>query len=134
MKDALNDYGTISLAVAETTVYSEDSVNHGDLDPGYRKDFHNNAGDGKFLVFEPNNDFESIDGLVPIFQDSANGADWATILTGAEVTAPEAGRKIRLAYPAKHRKHTRGGCIPKSTGTFTAKTVECYVEFGPETE
>ncbi len=134
MKEALNDFGTISLAVKDTTVYSEDSVNFGTLDANYRKSFHNNAGGDKFIVFEPNADFAAIDGIIPLVQDSANGSDWTTIVTGSEVTAPKVGQKIRLPYPAKHRLHMRAGATPKSSGTFTAKTVESYVEFGPETE
>lgn len=132
MRDALLDFGTISLAVKDTAVYSESSLDMGAIATKFRNTVHNNAGNEVYLVFETPADFAAADGLIPFIQDAVTDGSFTTILTGPETTAPVAGQKVRLPLPPSHRRYLRAGVTPKSSGTLTACTVEAYIEFGPE--
>ena len=134
MRDALLEFGTITLAVKDTAVYSESNLDFGDIAAKFRNNFHNNAGTQDFIVFETPADFEATDGFVPFLQESANDSDYTTILTGKEVTAPVKGQKVKLPLPAKHARYLKAGVTPKSSTTLTGSTVEAYIEAGTETE
>ena len=134
MRDALGEFGTITLATKDTAVYSESSLNEGTISAKFRNAFHNNVAGELFIVFESPANFAAADGLVPFVQDAATDGSFTTILTGAEVTAPVKGQKIRLPFPAKHRQFLRAGVTPKSSGTLTGCTVEAYIEAGPESQ
>jgi hypothetical protein len=125
MRDALLLFGTTSLATKDTAVYSANSLN---LNlPATQKT-------GRFpavtIVFQTNASFAAVDGLVPFLQDSADGSSWKTILTGAEITAPVSGQQIVMGMPVEHRQYLRTGVTPKSTGTFTAVTLDSWIELG----
>ncbi len=125
MRDALLIFGALALATKDTAVYSADSLNLGLPATQYTGRAPNVN-----VVFEPAAAFAAIDGIIPFVQDSADGDSWATILTGKEVTAPAAGAQIILPIPVSHRQYVRVGATPKSSGTFTAKSVTAWIELG----
>jgi hypothetical protein len=134
MRDTLHDFGEIDLAVKDTDVYSEDSLDFNTPDAKSPFSKHQTGlVDDLCIVFRPKADFEAIDGLIPFVEhDSDSGFGTAKkVLIGEEVTAPEKGQEIVLPMPKQHLQHLRAGCTPKSSGTFTAKTVEASIELGP---
>jgi hypothetical protein len=133
MRDTLHDFGEIDLATKDTDVYSADSLDFNTPDAKSRFSKHQTGlVDDLCVVFRPQADFASIDGMIPFIEDDSD-SEFGTakkILIGEEVTAPEKGQAIVLPMPKQHRQHLRAGCTPKSSGTFTAKTVEASIELG----
>lgn len=133
MRDSLHDFGEIDLAVKDTDVYSADSLDFNTPDAKSRFSKHQTGQvDDLCIVFEAKDDFESIDGMIPFIEDDddENFGTAKKILIGEEVTAPEKGLAAVLPMPKQHRQHMRAGCTPKSSGTFTAKTVAASIELG----
>ena len=135
MRDALNNFGNISLATADTDVYSADSLDLEAIGSGARFSRHaaGVSGPDAYVVFKAAADFEAIDGMIPFLrEDSDSGMGTAKkVLIGPQVTAPVKGMVIALPLPANVDRYIQAGCTPKSSGTFTAKTVEAWIEFGP---
>ena len=125
MRDALLIFGAIALATKNTAVYSADSLNL-NLPATQATGRESNVN----VVFEPAAAFAAIDGIIPFIQDSADGETWLTILTGVEVTAPVKGQQIVMPMPVEHRQYLRAGATPKSSDTFTAKSVTAWIELG----
>lgn len=131
MRDKLFDYGNISLATKDVQVYSVDSIDHSTIDPKYRNTEHYTGNvENQNLGFYAAADFAAIDGFIPIIQDSADDVTYTDLLRGPEVTAPKKGLAYTLPMPKKHRRYTRASSIPKSSGTFTAKTMFASMEPG----
>lgn len=125
MRDALLIFGSMSLATKDTAVYSADT-----LDLNLPAKQFTGRENNVCVVFQPSADFAEVDGMIPFIQDSANGADFTTILTGAEVTAPTEKSQIVLPIPVSHKRYLRAGATPKSSGTFTAVAATAWIELG----
>ncbi|MBU1081619.1 MAG: hypothetical protein KKB59_14140 [Spirochaetes bacterium] len=134
MRDALLDFGAISLATKDTAVSAANSIKLGAIDSRSVFSSHRTgrAQAGFEAVFVPSADFVSVDSFIPFIEDSADGSSWTTILTGAQCAGGiKAGVSVKMPIPNDHRQYIRAGCTPKSTGTFTAKTVNAWLEAGP---
>lgn len=134
MRDAQWVFGAIALATKDTAVSSADMVKLGAINSKAPFSLHQTgrAQDGHEVVFCPAADLASIDSFIPFIEDSDDGSTFATILTGPQTSAGlKAGAHIKLPLPMEHKQYIRVGCTPKSTGTFTAKTVNAWVEAGP---
>ena len=125
MRDALLIFGSMSLATKNTAVYSADVLDF-DLPSVHYTGRENNV----CAVFQPSADFASVDGMTPFIQDSADGSDWTTILTGHEITAPKEDTQIVLPIPVSHKRYLRAGATPASSGTLTAVAVTAWIELG----
>lgn len=137
MRDALNSFGNISLATADTDVKSADVL---DLETLTGSRFTRHAlgvsGPDAYLVFKAAADFEAIDGVIPFLESgTAESGGYITspkkVLIGPQITAPKAGMVFALPLPANVARYIRAGCTPKSSASFTPKTVEAWIEFGP---
>lgn len=127
-------FGDIAAATKDVDVVSEHSINFGASDArlsdpsltmGNQHDLN--------VVFSLESDLAAIDQVIPFIEDSANGSDWAKVLTGP--TCPAGTKKgvfSVLPMPRKHRQHLRAGVTPKSSGTFTARTVNAWLEPGAQ--
>ena len=134
MRDALHVFGNLSLAVKDTEVYSADECDLGGIDSGSRLSKKTLPGD-LFICFRNTTALAAADSYVPACQV----ADDSAFTTNAEkVTFPEtaaelpAGTIIRHRVPAEVRRYIRAAAIPKSTGVFTAETVESWLELGAQ--
>lgn len=138
-RDALGNFGNISLATKDTQVYSADYLDLDALHASYTKSTKHYLGVGGrelAIVFKAAADFASTDSMIPILQDSADGSVWADLLTGQQTASgyPKKGIAAVLPVPRMCRRYIRASAMPKSTGTFTAKTVEAWLEHGPNQE
>ena len=125
MRDKLLMFGALSLATKDTAVYSADYLDMGEPET------HNTGNDGNIdIVFQPAADFKAVDSMEPFLQDSADGSSWATIATGKLTAKPSALTQITMPMPSSHRRYLRVGATPASTGTFTATTVNAWIELG----
>lgn len=125
MRDKLLIFGTTSLATKDTLVTSADI-----LDLNTPATHYTGRSEKVSAVFHANADFAAIDGYIPCIQDSADGSSWKTIMTGEEITAPSEGDEYVLPLPLSHRRYLRTGATPKSSGTFTAKTIDSWIGIG----
>jgi len=135
MRDALNEFGNITLATADTDVYSATILDLSTIKSGSRFSRHaiGVSGENAYICFRVAADFESIDGLIPFLrEDSDSGMGTAKkILIGPQVTAPTKGVVFTLPLPANVNRYIQAGATPKSSATFTEKVVEAWIEFGP---
>jgi len=138
MRDALNEFGDISLATADVDAKSADVLDWNTIKSGSRFTRHalGVSGEGAYICFRAAADFESIDGLIPFLESGTaeSGGDITSpkkVIIGPQITAPTKGVVFALPLPANVARYIRAGCTPKSTGSFTAKTVEAWIEFGP---
>jgi len=137
MRDALNSFGNISLATKDTDVKSADVLNFEAIGSGARfTQHHTGLMDDVYVVFKAAADFEAIDGFIPFIEqgDAESGGDITSptkVVIGPEITAPKKGIVVMVPVPPQHKKYIRAGTTPKSTGVFTAKIVEAWIEFGP---
>jgi len=135
MRDALNNFGNISLATVDTDVYSADVLDLEAIGSGARFGRHalGVSGENAYIVFKAAADFEAIDGMIPFLREDSDSEMGSAkkVLIGPEITAPEKGTVIALPLPSNVNRYIQAGCTPKSSGSFTAKTVEAWIEFGP---
>ena len=132
MRDALADFGALSLATKDVAVYGADQLDLATIDSNFRYSQHQPGGNGLCVVFVPATDFSTVDGIIPFIEgdgDSAFGSA-TTLVTGEQRTAPDAGDRIVLPLPPRCERFIRVGATPKSSGTFTAETVYAYLEHG----
>jgi len=138
MRDALYKFGNISLATADSDVKTADVLDFGAIPAAARFSRHalGVSGENGYICFKAAADFESIDGMIPFLESGTaeSGGDITTpkkVLIGPQITAPKKGMVFALPLPANVARYIRAGCTPKSSGTFTAKTVEVWIELGP---
>jgi hypothetical protein len=132
MRDSLHKFGNLSLATADTDVYSADFFDLGAL-TGSRFTKHT-LDDDLYICFRNTTAFLAADSYVPFLYQ----ADDDAFTTNAEKAAtwPEsdteipAGKILRFKVPKTVRRYIKAGATPKSTGTFTAETVESWLELG----
>lgn len=142
MKDALLDFGTLSLAVKDTIVYSEHEIDWEAIDSrATRLDGFHRQGVAKDLcvVFVANADFAAIDDFIPAIVDGAATAPTTAVITGPRVASYTGNQVYQgiawvLPLPKKHKRYMRAAATPKSSGTFTATTMEAYIEYGANLE
>lgn len=132
MRDALHKFGNLSLAVKDTRVFSADLCDLGGFHSKARMTKHT-WGEGLFICFRNTTVFLAADSYIPEFQDDSDSG-FATNLktisypeTAAQIAA---GTTLRFPLPACQR-YGRAAATPKSSGTFTAETVEAWLEHGP---
>jgi hypothetical protein len=138
MRDVLHNFGAAALATKDVDVYCADELDWGTIDARFLRSTQHLTGvheDGG-VVFVAATDFVAGDGLYPFLTDGAATAPTDKILVGPQVetvtgATPKKGIVWVLPMPRKHRRFMRAGCTPKSTGTFTAKSVSAYIEYGP---
>jgi hypothetical protein len=88
--------------------------------------------DGLCIVFQNTAVMASGDSWIPLVYDSADGSTTAEIARGKETAAACAAYTRRIVQvPKVHRQYLHAGFMPKSTGTFTAKTGEAWLEMNP---
>lgn len=134
MRDAQWIFGAIALATKDTDASSADVVKLGAINSKAPFSLHQTgrAQDGYEVVFCPAAALKSIDSFIPFIEDSDDNSTFAKILTGPQTSAGlGAGTHIKLPLPMEHKQYIRVGCTPKSSGTFTATTVNAWVEAGP---
>lgn len=130
MRDLL--FGAIAAATSGTRAYSADSIDFGAsnsrlADTNLKTGNQNEAA----IVFSLAAALAAIDYVTPVIQDSADGSTWADIVVGpACAPAHAAGVCAVIPFPYKHRRYVRAGVLPTSSGTFTAVTVNAWVEPG----
>lgn len=134
MRDGLFNFGDLALATKDTRVYSANYSDLGSIDSASRMSFKTLPED-LFICFRVQADFNSTDSFVPEFQT----ADDSSFSTNAEVTSfPDTadeiadGTILRYRVPANVRRYIRAAATPKSSGTFTAKTVDAWLELGAQ--
>lgn len=125
MRDALLMFGSISLATKDTTVYSADTL---DLEDPTNQ--HIGREGNVVVVFRAKAAFAATDGMIPIIQTSDDNSTWKTILSGPDVAKPVKDQTMLLPFPIEHSRYIRVGAIPSSSGTFTAKSVDAWIELG----
>lgn len=138
MRDVLHNFGNASLATKDVDVYCADELDWGAIDARFLRSTQHLTGmvqDG-CVVFVAGSDFVSTDGFIPFITDGAATTPTDKVLIGPQIdtvlgAAPKKGIAWILPMPKRHRRYMRAGATPKSTGTFTAKTVTAYIEFGP---
>jgi hypothetical protein len=138
MRDALNNFGDISLATADSDVKSADVLDFEAIAAAARFTRHaaGVSAPDAYIMFKAAADFESIDGMIPFLESGTaeSGGDITSpkkVLIGPQIIAPQKGMVFALPIPANIARYIRAGCTPKSSGSFTAKTVEAWIEFGP---
>ena len=133
---ALERWGNISLATKDVDVYSADSLDFAAIDSRFRNAYHTTGVlEDVEVVFRAPADFVSTDSFIPLIQDSADDSTFKTILAGPDILDLTGatilkGIAWKLPMPLRHRRYVRVGATPKSSGTFTAKTVEVRMERG----
>jgi len=153
MRSSLEIFGAISLAVKGTDVYSADSLDCAAVSSMFRTYCSSSlythltgVHADLCVVFHTAADFASIDDFTPLIQDSYSGSAWVNIIKGWDdgstvygwtyYTTGALGTKkgiiAVLPLPKIHRRYLRAGCVPKSSGTFTAATVTAWIEAGPD--
>jgi len=141
MRDALNNFGNISLATADSDVKSADVLDLEAIGSGARFSRHaaGVSGPDAYIVFKAAADFSASspeDGMIPFLESGTaeSGGDITSpkkVLIGPQITAPKKGMVFALPIPANVARYIRAGCTPKSSSSFTPKTVEAWIEFGP---
>lgn len=135
MRDYFGNLSSLSLATKDVDVSSADSIMMDAINTGSRFTRYQTGRADEDLVacFCPSADFASIDDFIPYIEDSADGSAWSKIITGQQVGAPAlAGTVYALPIPLDHKKYLRLGATPKSTGVFTAKTLQVWFEHGAQ--
>lgn len=138
MVDALLSFGALALATKDTKVYSADYLDFEAMNAKSR--FYEGSGadnhttgmiDDLMVVFNVPVALASGDSAAFGLQDSADASSWADLATLEPATAAAlpAGN-YAYAVPKTHRRYVRAFATPASTGTFTAKTVNAYLEPG----
>lgn len=138
MRDALNEFGNITLATANTDVYSATILDLGTIKSGSRFGRHaiGVSGEQAYIMFRATANFSAStpeDGMIPFLRDDEND-DMSTgqkIVVGPEITAPTKGTVFALPLPANVNRYIQAGCTPKSDGAFDGAVVEAWIEFGP---
>jgi hypothetical protein len=129
-------FGALSPAVKTTEVYSASTIDFGASDSRL-SDTSIKTGEQHELtvVFNVEAALAAIDYLgTPKLQDSANNSDWATLAIGPDTAAAAAkGVICTFKMPKSHRRYVRAAITPQSSGTFTAVTVNAWLEPGPNT-
>jgi hypothetical protein len=138
-RDALGKFGAIALATKDTQVYCADPLDLDALDARYSKSTKHYIGVGGrdlAVVFKTPADFVSVDSFIPIIQDSADNSTWNDLATGPQTAAgyPKKGIAAVMPIPRQVRRYIRASAMPKNTGTFTASTLEAWLEHGPNDE
>lgn len=130
MRDLI--FGNISAATTDTTVYSANSIDFGASDSRLSdSSIKTGNAEEETIAFSLGADLASIDYVIPIVQDSADGSTWADVMTGPACNAgTKKGVFCTLPFPHRHRQYIRTGVTPKSSGVFTAVTVSAWIEPG----
>jgi hypothetical protein len=144
MRSTLEVFGDISLATKDTDVYSADELDWNTIDARALRFkanagatlFHRDPGSGEAVVFTAKGDFISTDGFIPFITSDPTINSTTKHITGPQVDtvlgiAPVKGVAWVLPLPHYWSRYMRAGATPKSSGTFTAKTVHAHLEFGP---
>lgn len=137
MRSALEDFGAIALATKDTDVFAADEIDWGVIDARFRSTMHQTGvHQDAVVVFNAAADFVAGDGFIPFICDGTATAPTDKVITGPQVetvtgATPMKGIAWVLPMPRLHRRFMRAGATPKSTGTFTAKSVKAYIEYGP---
>ena len=128
MKDALLDFGSMTLATKTTAVYSDV------LDFGAFSAFtkHTMGMDKPMdLVVLAAANFNAADSVIITIQDSADNSSYADLISGPTITAPTIASKIgNLQLPAQHRRYVRIKAYPNSSGTLTETIISAFLEPG----
>jgi hypothetical protein len=133
MRDYYHTLASLSLATKDTDVSSGDSMKFDSINARSRftkyQTGHNK--DDLEACFQPSADFAAEDDFIPYIEHSADGSTWTKVLTGEQVGAPaKAAKTYTLPMPKDHKQYLRLGATPKSSGTFTAKTLQVWFEYG----
>lgn len=133
MRDFYKNLSSLALATKDTDVDSADSIKLDSVHALSRfSKFHTGNVPDLVACFQLEADCAAGDDFIPYIKDSADGSSWTKKITGDQVGAPAAAAKIyRLPLPKEHRQYLTLGATPKSTGTFTAKTLKVWFEFAP---
>lgn len=133
MRDYYAVLSGLSLATKDTDVDSADYIQLPAAHALSRFSKYHEGEQGDLVAcFQPAADFAAGDDFIPYILHSSSGAPSTKCITGGQVGAPASASKIyRLPVPKDHLKHLSLGATPKSTGTFTAKTVNVWFEFAP---
>jgi len=142
MKDALLDFGTISLAVKDTDYYGENEIDWEAIDDrSLRLNGWHRQGLAKDLcvVFVANADFNAADDFIPFIADDSSATPTVKSITGPQVSAYTGHEVYKgiawvLPLPKKHKRYMRAGATAKSTGTLTECSLEAYIEYGADLE
>lgn len=131
MRDALWITGNIAAATKDTQAVSADYLDLGA--PGTRPDYKTSVGD-LYACFQQTAAGNANDSLICQFETAAD----SSFSSGLETTSfPQtavsipAGKIFRYRVPAKMKRYVRLAVVPKSTGTFVAKTIKSWIELGP---
>jgi len=131
MRDSLLKFGNISLATKDVQAYSADVLDLGAVDKWTK----HHPQDGLVVCFRNTTALASVDSYIPILQDSADNSTYNDLLSGQQTaTSLAAGTILRIPIPKEYRRYLRASAMPKSTGTFTAVTVEAWIEGGGDVQ
>jgi hypothetical protein len=130
MKDALLDFGTLSLATKDTKVYSSNTLDFGSIDSGSNFTKHTEE-PYLTLVVKAAVAFNAADSVQISIQDSADNSSFADLVTGPVIATPGVGTVALMDMPKQHRRYVRVAANPTSSGTLTATDITAYLEFGP---
>jgi len=128
MKDALLDFGSMTLAIKTTAVYSDV------LDFGAFSAFtkHTTGMDKPAdVVIRTATNFNAADTVAITIQDSADNDTFVDVVSGPTVAAPTIASGVGiLGMPAQHQRYVRLKAYPNSSGTLTETIITGYIEFG----
>lgn len=133
MRDVLGKFGNLSLATKETKVASADYIDLGGFQTGGRFTKHS-LPDDLYICFRNTTVLNSIDSYIPQIEwdtDSGFATALKTLSYPQSDAELPAGTIIRCKVPRNVTRYVRAAATPKSTGTFTAETVEAWLEEGP---
>jgi len=127
MKDALLDFGSMTLATKTTAVYSQ-ALDFGTLS-GFTT--HTTGMDKPAdIVVRTAVAFNAADNVIITVQDSADDSTFLDLYSGVLVEAPGIGVIQILPMPTQHRRYVRIKAYPNSSGTFTETAITAYIEPG----
>jgi hypothetical protein len=134
-RDYLGTLASLSLATNGTDVASADSIKFDAIHARSRFSKHHTGVSDPDAVacFQPTADFASIDSFTPYIEDSADGSTWYKIAQGGRDDiglAPKASQVYEIPIPKTHRARLRLGATPYSSGTFSARTLQCWFGHG----
>lgn len=137
MRDAVLIGGDISLATKDTLATGANTLQMaGTHHSKYGKGSTDRTGDAQpilFAVFQAAAALASGDYFYGVVShcDAVGGTYTPCAQTPNSAAACAAGTIVRCPIPTDHLAFLRLDAMPKSSGTFTAKTVTAWLEYGP---